>query len=73
MGIAQSRCHDPAETVLTVGEDLPGVSGPTAARNWTKIKERMRNVFAQFAKFHDAPEVFSPPYAAMDMPEKSAR
>lgn len=48
-------------TVLMVGEDLPGSSEPTAARNWAKIEERMCYVFALFRKFHDAPEVFSTP------------
>jgi hypothetical protein len=51
--------------VLTVGEDLPGISTPTAARNWTQIEERMRYVFALFRKFHNAPEVFSVPYPEM--------
>ncbi len=27
--------------VLTVGEDLPGISTPTAARNWTQIEGRI--------------------------------
>jgi hypothetical protein len=48
--------------VLTVGEDLPGSATPTAAKNWTRIEERMRYVFALFRKFHNAPEVFSVPY-----------
>ena len=51
--------------VLTVGDDIPGVSAPTAARNWTQITERMRYVFALFRKFHSAPEVFSAPYPEM--------
>lgn len=54
-------------TVLTVGRDLPGIATPTAAKNWTKIEERMRYVFALFRKFHSAPEVFSMPYSAMEM------
>ncbi len=55
------------DRVLTVGEDIPGVTGPTAARNWANIEERMRYVFALFAKFHNAPEVFSAPYPAMEV------
>jgi hypothetical protein len=55
------------ERVLTVGEDVPGIPTPTAARNWAKIEERMRYVFALFRKFHNAPEVFSMPYSEMEM------
>jgi Glycine zipper len=55
------------ERVLTVSEDLPGIPTPTAARNWAKIEERMRYVFALFRRFHDAPEVFSTPYPEMEM------
>jgi hypothetical protein len=54
--------YEIGERVLTVGEDLSGISTPTAARNWTKIEDRMRYVFALFRKFHTAPEVFSAPY-----------
>ncbi len=54
--------YEIGERVLTVGEDLPGISAPTAARNWTQIEDRMRYVFALFRKFHNAPEVFSMPY-----------
>jgi hypothetical protein len=49
--------------VLAVGKDVPGIRMPTAARNWARIEERMRYVFALFEKFHDAPEVFSRPQA----------
>jgi hypothetical protein len=59
--------YDIGERVLTVGENLPGVPRPTAAKNWTKIEERMRYVFALFQKFHTAPEVFSTPYPEMEM------
>jgi hypothetical protein len=55
------------DRVLAVGDDVPGTSTPTAARDWAKIKERMRYVFALFREFHDAPEVFSTPYANMEM------
>jgi len=54
--------YEIGERVLTVGEDLPGISVSTAARNWTRIEDRMRYVFALFRKFHNAPEVFSMPY-----------
>lgn len=50
------------DRVLTVGDDVPGVNAATAARDWAKIDERMRYVFALFRKFHTAPEVFRPPY-----------
>jgi hypothetical protein len=53
--------------VLTVGQDLPGISTPTAARNWANFEERMRYVFALFRKFHNDPEVFSTPYPEMEM------
>jgi hypothetical protein len=59
--------YEIGERVLTVGEDLPGISAPTAARNWAKIEERMRYVFALFRKFHNAPEVFSTPYPDVEM------
>ncbi len=55
------------ERVLTVCEDLPGIATPTAARNWARIEERMRYVFALFRKFHNAPEVFSTPFSEMEM------
>jgi hypothetical protein len=55
--------YEIGERVLTVAEDLPGLPTPTAARNWAKIEERMRYVFALFREFHNAPEVFSSPYA----------
>ena len=53
--------YEVGEKVFTVGDDLPGVATPTAARDWTNIEERMRYVFALFKKFHSAPEVFSRP------------
>jgi hypothetical protein len=59
--------YEIGEKVLAVGEDLPGIGSKTAARNWAKIEERMRYVFALFRKFHDAPEVFSTPYPHMEM------
>ena len=53
--------YEVGNKVFNVGEDLPGVATSTAAKNWTKIEERMRYVFALFRKFHDAPEVFFAP------------
>jgi hypothetical protein len=55
------------ERILSVGEDVPGTASPTAARDWAKIEERMRYVFALFRRFHEAPEVFSTPYAGMEL------
>jgi hypothetical protein len=54
--------YEIGERILTVAEDLPGNPAPTAAKNWAKIEQRMRYVFALFRKFHNAPEVFSTPY-----------
>ena len=53
--------YEIGKQVFTVGDDVPGTATPTAAKNWTKIEERMRYVFALFEKFHDSPEVFSKP------------
>jgi len=58
--------YEIGERVLAVGEDLPGSPTPTAARNWTRIEERMRYIFALFRKFHNAPEVFSAPLLEME-------
>lgn len=54
--------YEVGDIVLTVGENVPGVTSHTAADNWARIEDRMRYVFALFRKFHDAPEVFSAPY-----------
>jgi hypothetical protein len=59
--------YEVGETVLTVREDVPGIAASTAARNWAKIEERMRYVFALFRSFHNAPEVFSSPYTEGEM------
>jgi hypothetical protein len=64
--------YEIGERVLTVGENVPGIPTPTAARNWAKIEERMRYVFALFRKFHNAPEVFSTPYSEMEKSQTSA-
>jgi len=39
----------------------------TAAGDWTRIKERMRYVFALFRAFHAEPQVFSAPYNATQL------
>ena len=65
--------YEIGDRILTVGTDLPGVSTHTAAKNWTRIEERMRYVFALFRKFHDAPEVFSVPYPEMAQLKMSSR
>ncbi len=52
---------------LAVSENLPGIRPPTAARNWARIGERMRYVFALFREFHNAPEVFAMPYPGIEM------
>lgn len=39
----------------------------TAAGDWTRIKERMRYVFALFQAFHNEPQVFSAPYDAIQL------
>ena len=59
--------YEIGERVLTVGEDIPGTSTPTAARNWARIEDRMRYVFALFREFHTAPEVFSDPFPETTM------
>jgi hypothetical protein len=58
--------YEIGDRILAVAEDLPGIHAPTAAKNWARIEERMRYVFALFRKFHSAPEVFSRPYPDME-------
>ena len=58
--------YEVGTTILTVGDNIPGVPNPTAAKNWTNIDERMRYVFALFRKFHNSPEVFSAPYPELN-------
>lgn len=57
--------YEIGDKVLTVGADLPGSTQPTAARDWTKIEQRMRYVFALFREFHGDAEVFSAPYPGL--------
>jgi hypothetical protein len=59
--------YEIGEKILKVSEDLPDSAKPTAAKNWAKIEERMRYVFALFGTFHNAPEVFSTPYPEMQI------
>jgi hypothetical protein len=59
--------YEIGDTVLAVAADVPGSAAATAARNWTRIEERMRYVFALFRQFHGSPEVFSPPFPASVM------
>ncbi len=55
------------ERMLTVAEDVPGMSRRTRARNWARIEDRMRYIFALFRTFHSAPEVFAAPFAEMEI------
>ncbi len=63
--------YEVGEKIFTVSEDLPGAP-TTAAKDWAKIEERMRYVFALFREFHDAPEVFSMPYPETEMTKMAA-
>jgi hypothetical protein len=53
--------YEIGDKVLRVGEDIPGMQTSTAAKDWTRIEERMRYVFSLFRDQHNAPEVFSAP------------
>jgi hypothetical protein len=59
--------YEIGEKTLRVGEDIPGIQTSTAAKDWTKIEERMRYVFGLFRDLHDAPEVFSTPSRELEM------
>jgi hypothetical protein len=54
--------YEIGDKILRVGEDVPGIQTPNAAKDWTKIEERMRYVFGLFRQMHGAPEVFSLPF-----------
>jgi hypothetical protein len=54
------------DKILTVGENLPGIPTPTAARNWANFEERMRYIFALFRQYHNAPEVFAMPFPEIE-------
>jgi hypothetical protein len=58
----RSMSYHIGDKVLTVGENLPGIPTPTAARNWANFEERMRYIFALFRQYHSAPEVFAVPF-----------
>jgi hypothetical protein len=64
--------YEIGERVLSVSAGLPGAETQTAARNWTRIEERMRYVFALFREFHSAPEVFSIPIHEMKKAQGSS-
>ena len=53
--------YEIGDKVLNVGEDLLGIRTSTAAKDWTRIEQRMRYVFSLFRNLHDAPEVFLAP------------
>ncbi len=54
--------YEIGEKVLKVGESVPGLDVSTAAKDWTKIEQRMKYVFGLFRNLHGAPEVFSAPF-----------
>lgn len=60
-----------ALALLRLGSGTPAIGGPsftgTAARDWTRIKERMRYVFALFRAYHTEPQVFSAPYDTIQL------
>ena len=67
--LAEAAAHTtPALNLLRSvgGEVVDGAASfaGTAARDWTRIKERMRYVFALFHAFHTEPQVCLAPYAA---------
>ena len=57
-----------ALALLRLGSGTAQAGGPlvahTAARDWARIKERMRYIFALFRAFHTDPQVFTMPYSA---------
>jgi hypothetical protein len=63
--------YEIGDRLLTVGKNLPGSGRPTAARDWTRIEQRMRYIFALFREFHQAPEVFSMPCHEVEMANAS--
>ena len=63
----RSMFYEIGDKVLTVSENLPGISTTTAAKNWANFEERMRYIFALFQQFHTAPEVFATPFPKSEM------
>ncbi len=59
--------------MLTVAEDVPGMSRRTRAKNWARIEDRMRYIFALFRTYHTAPEVFAAPFPEMEMARPISR
>jgi hypothetical protein len=53
--------YEIGDRILAVSKDVPGGHASTAVKNWTKIDDRMRYVFALFREFHNNPQVFSKP------------
>jgi hypothetical protein len=57
-----------ALALLRLGSGTAQAGGPavarTAARDWARIQERMRYIFALFRAFHADPQVFTMPYSA---------
>lgn len=49
------------------GAPVVGAAARSAARDWTRIQERMRYVFALFRAFHTTPEVGAAPYSASQL------
>jgi len=68
----RSMSYEIGNKVFSVGENLPGNSLPTAAKNWANIEERMQYIFALFQQFHTSPEVFAAPYSSDEMKLPSA-
>jgi hypothetical protein len=67
--LAEAASHStPAVKLLRAisGDAVDGAASfaGTAARDWTRIRERMRYVFALFHAFHTEPQVCLAPYAA---------
>ena len=57
-----------ALALLRLGSGTAQAGGPsvahTAAKDWARIQERMRYIFALFRAFHTDPQVFTMPYSA---------
>lgn len=60
---------EPALALLHTGSGAPVDSPPTgtAARDWTRIRERMRYVFALFQAYHTEPQVGAAPYSGLQL------
>ncbi|MFD2721475.1 hypothetical protein ACFST9_22365 [Hymenobacter monticola] len=70
LALPQSAQSEQALALLRQGSGNVQSGTPfrgTAAGDWTRIKERMRYVFALFQAFHAEPQVFSSPYDAAQL------